>query len=411
MKPTDQLTSNIKLSDMSLFLKNANAGSSANQQLSALLAISNSGRNPESDLTYLDIMPGYILQLITRATPLTDRKALSDSLNESMGQKRYIAKELKLSEFIINKVSRISSLKEFFAARRSIPALLRSDQGRALEALSGSILNLSGRKKLRRAIIAFIKEATSLCGRHPSLKNLIAIFSNVKNNSQLIRDFSYFLHKQLEIEKNCLEISIKYGVTDESIMHDLEHKSFELLSDEEIGKNHSHEEIAHKYGLFESCVLELLEHKFVEYRPGVEVLKGGSTDSVAVRYNITTSLGRNRLNDYNTIATKIIAGGNCFKLGQSYNIDLRNKKSRVAMEELSIKHAAGAALLGADNWRSVANKYGILTKKSRKILAENFLSVRTVRQNGHGNPIIRSRSYSTNYHPYFVKNRQNSMSD
>ncbi|WP_413742237.1 hypothetical protein ACL2XO_04460 [Sodalis sp. RH15] len=380
MKPTDQLTSNITLSDTGLFLKNTVAGSSANKQLSALLAVNNSGQDPKPDLTYLDIMPENILQLIARATPLTDRKSLSDALNSNMGLGRYIANELKLSEFIITRVSEIATLKDFLAALRDIPTLLRSDQVRALEALSGSLLNLTDPKPLRLAIIAYIEEATSLGNQNPSLKNLVNVLNDVNDNAQLIENFSCFIFKQLKTEKNCHEIAIKYGVTQEEVLHNLEHRGFELLSHEEVEKSHSHKEIALKYGFFESCVLELLEHKFVEYRAGVDVLKGESADNIAVRYNISTPMGRNRLYQYHSIAKKIMAGGNCFQLSQLYYIDLHNETSRIAMEELSIKHVAGAALLKAKDWRTVASRYGILTSKSRRKLKDNLLHVRAVRQ-------------------------------
>ncbi len=401
MKPIDQSTSNITLSDMSLVSKSTEAANSANKQLSALLAVSNSGLNPKSDLTYLDIMPGNILQLIAQATPLTDRKFLSDALDTNLGQSRYIANELKLSEFITNRVLKIVTIEGFLAALRDIPTLLRSDHVRALEALSGSILNLADQKNQRLAIIAYIKEATPFCDRHPSLKNLINILSGVKNNAQLIQNFSRFTFEQLKTEKNCLKIAIKYGVIEESVLHNLEHHSVELLSPEEVEKSHSHQEIAVKYGIYESCVLELLEHKFVEYRAGVEVLKGESADNVAIRYNISTLLGRKRLHDYHAIATKIMAGGNCFQLSQLYDIDLHNETSRVAMEELSIKHVAGAALLKAEDWRTVANSYGILTSKSRGKLEDNLLYNRAARQD---NPVIKlPRSNPVHYHPYSAK--------
>ncbi|WP_213990870.1 hypothetical protein [Sodalis sp. dw_96] len=372
MNPTDQVAPNITVSDMNHFLKDTQANNSGNKRISALSAVSNSGQEPKSNMIFTGIIPEKIPRLIEQTTPLAVRPSLAEPLDIDRGAYGYIDKKVKLQEFISKTVEKISTPEDFRAALREIQYMSLVDMCVALKAVIGGILNFADRNNIGSAVIEYVALARLYCHRCPPLRDLIDILDGENNIDQLTKNFREFIYHQLETENNCLRVAISYGITDEPLLHDLEHHLFNRLSNEEVQKSLSPEKIAEKYGIYESSVLELLEHKFVDYRAGVEVLKGGSVDDVAVKYNITSPPGRKRLSEYDDIAIKIKAGGNCFQLSQLYDIDLHNETSRIAMEELSIKHAAGAALLQTEDWRGIADRYGILTSRSRKKLREIF---------------------------------------
>ncbi|XBS69375.1 hypothetical protein ABK905_23585 [Acerihabitans sp. KWT182] len=211
-------------------------------------------------------MPGEIQQLIAQATPLSDRQSLAIALDRSGAGGTHIEKEVKLSQFILGRVSEISTHGGFKTALRETRDLLRSDQGKSLEALSGTLLNFSDKTCVGPAINEFIRAAKPRSHRYPPLKKLIACLTGIDNFDQFHEKFSTFLYLELETERNCERIAARYGVTDEEVLHDLEHHCLEHIPDLELETSRSPERIAEKHGLFESCVLELLADRFKEMR-------------------------------------------------------------------------------------------------------------------------------------------------
>ncbi len=376
---------------------------SGNRRLPALSGVSNNALFPEPGPTYLDSMPGEILQLIAQFTPLNDREPLAAALTRGKDQGTYIDKEVELSEFIIKRVPKISTIDDFRTALRDIHCLLRSDQARSLEALSGTILNFTDQPIRQVAIKEFIKEARPRSDRHPSLRELVNAIEDVNDIHQLFENVSRFIFQQFKSENNCLKIADRYGITKESILHKLEHYCLEQLSNEELEKSKTPGYIAAKYGIYKPCVLDKLEYKFVEYHAGVDIFNGDNAKKVAARYNITSLLGRKRLYEYQVITKKIMAGGNCFLISQKYSVNLLNKQSRVAMEELSIKHLAGPAVLAGKKCPGVARKYGIVTTSGRKKLDEYIPSNRTTGQDRYDSATIEKKRRAIRHNPRQAK--------